>query len=193
MAMSFTASRLRHRIVGQLLDTLHNLVSSLAGKTLACTAILWLLVFAACKQLLWRDTHAAFFSETGVYELDYSLYRQAEAHEFIQHANTDAHGPRPENTKPAPVICAAITTFNRDGRQYLNETVGSMLVGLTMEERSVLDVRLLFAHAEGAVHPDWDSGWLDTLDHWGGYNVSKEDLEHIYELETTQNFYAKGV
>jgi len=193
MAMIFTASQFRPRNAGGLLNTLRHLVSSLAGKTLVFTAILWLLIFAACKQLLWRDPHAAFFSETGVYELDYSLYRQAEAHEFIQHATTDARGPRPEITKPAPVICAAITTFNRDGHQYLNETVGSMLVGLTMEERSVLDVRLLFAHAEGAVHPDWDSGWLDTLDHWGGYNVSKEDLEHIYELETTQNFYAKGV
>jgi hypothetical protein len=34
---------------------------------------------------------------------------------------------------------------------------------------------------------------LGALDHWGGYNVSKEDLEHIHELEIAQNFYAKGV
>jgi hypothetical protein len=172
------------------LKTTKAIILSRASKTLACATFIWLLVFATCKQLLWRDPHAAFFSENGVYDLKYSSLRQAEAQKFFQDVETKV---QPKTAQQAPVICAAITTFKRDGRQYLNETVGTMLAGLTTEERSLLDVRLLFAHADGTVHPDWDSRWLDTVDHWSGYNVSQEDLTHIQELEQTQNFYAKGV
>lgn len=68
-----------------------------------------------------------------------------------------------------------------------------MLAGLTSEERNTLHVRLLFAHADSTVHQDWNRPWLDTLDHWSTYNVSQEDLDHIQELETAQDFYAKGV
>ena len=68
-----------------------------------------------------------------------------------------------------------------------------MLAGLTDEERNALEVHLLFAHVDSRVHPDWERQWLGTLDQWGTYNVSKEDLSHIQELETAQNFYAKGV
>lgn len=169
------------------------LVTSSAGITLACTAILWLSVFTACKHLLWRDPHTAFFSEDGVYDLDYSSFRQKEAHDYISEADAGDHNQTQTPNSATPSICAAITTFNRDGRQYLNETVGSMLADLTGEEREELEVRLLFAHVDSVVHPDWNAQWLDTLDHWGTYNISMEDLSHIKEWETAQNFYAKGV
>jgi hypothetical protein len=175
------------------LPSIRALVSSPAGVTLACTAIIWLSIFAACKHLLWRDPHTAFFSEDGAYDLDYSSFRQAEAHEYIAQAEEGAHNRTEISTTGTPSICAAITTFNRNGRQYLNETVGSMLAGLTDEERNELDVQLLFAHVNSTVHPDWGAKWLDTLDQWGTYNVSEEDLGQVQEWETAQNFYAKGV
>jgi hypothetical protein len=175
------------------ISAIRALVTSSAGITLACTTILWLSIFAACKHLLWRDPHTAFFSEDGVYDLDYSSYRQAEAHEFIAQADAKAHNQTDTPRPATPSVCAAITTFNRHGRQYLNGTVGSMLAGLTDEEREELEVRVLFAHVESSVHPDWNARWLDTLDHWGTYNVSDKDLGHIQELENAQNFYAKGV
>jgi hypothetical protein len=190
----FTFSSLSgFKLTDRSLNTTNNVVYSRASKTLACATLVWLLIFATCKRLLWRDPHAAFFSETGAYDLKYSLLRQAEAQEYIHDIETNVRHPRPEAARQVPVICAAITTFKRDGRQYLNGTVGTMLAGLTNEERSLLEVRLLFAHADGVVHPDWDSRWLDTVDHWSGYNVSQEDLTHIQELEKAQNFYAKGV
>jgi hypothetical protein len=161
--------------------------------TLACTAIIWLSIFVACKHLLWRDPHTAFFSEDGVYDLDYSSLRQAEAHEYIAQAEAGAHNQTETPRTGTPSICAAITTFNRNGRQYLNETVGSMLAGLTDEERNELEVQLLFAHVDSTVHPDWDAKWLDTLDQWSTYNVSDQDLSQVQEWETAQNFYAKGV
>lgn len=191
--MSYSTFELAKTLANHPRQTVHHLASSPACKVLACTAILWLSLFAACKQLLWRDPHAAFFSEDGVYDLDYSSYRRAEAHEYIDQARLGDRNPRSKAARPAPVICAAITTFNRNGRQYLNETVGSMLANLSEEERSVLDVRLLFTHADSTIHPDWNNRWLDTVDYWGSYNVSDEELGHIQELETAENYYAKGV
>jgi GR25 family glycosyltransferase involved in LPS biosynthesis len=164
-----------------------------AGRTLMLAIVLWLLIFATCKQLLWRDPHAAFFSEDGVYDLGYSLNRQLRAHEFIGLASTDSSTLSRKGSTSSPVLCAAITTFNRPGRQYLNETIGSMLADLTIEERSALDVRLLFAHADSKLHPDWNKTWLSILDDWSGYKVAREELGHIEELEQTQNFYEKGV
>lgn len=175
------------------LPSIRTLVSSSAGVTLACTAIIWLSIFAACKHLLWRDPHTAFFSEDGVYDLDYSSFRQAEAHEYIAQADAGAHNQTHAPKTSTPTICAAITTFNRNGRQYLNETVGSMLAGLTDEERNELEVQLLFAHVNSTVHPDWNAQWLDTIDRWNTYNVSTVELGQVQEWETAENFYAKGV
>jgi len=175
------------------LPSIRALITSSAGVTLACTAIIWLSIFAACKHLLWRDPHTAFFSEDGVYDLDYSSFRQAEAHEYIAQAETGAHNRTGTSRIGTPSICAAITTFNRNGRQYLNETVGSMLAGLTDEERNKLEVQLLFAHVDSTVHPDWNARWLEAMDQSGTYNVSREDLSRVQEWEAAQNFYAKGV
>ncbi|GAB7335357.1 hypothetical protein MBLNU13_g07743t2 [Cladosporium sp. NU13] len=136
---------------------------------------------------------APFFSEDGVYDLDYSSFRQAEAHEYIAQADAGDHNQTQSPRTGTPSICAAITTFNRKGRQYLNETVGSMLAGLTDEERNELEVQLLFAHVDSTIHSDWNARWLDTLDRWGTYNVSDERLSQVQEWETAQNFYAKGV
>lgn len=189
LPMSQITSTTLKRPLRRILD----LTNSLAGRTLVFAIVLWLLIFAICKKFLWRDPHAAFFSEDGVYDLGYSLTRQSQAHEFIDRANSESSAPSRKDSTSSPVICAAITTFNRHGRQYLNETVGSMLASLTAEERTALDVRLLFAHADSALHPDWNKSWLNSLNAWGGYNVTRQEMDHIKELEQKQNFYEKGV
>lgn len=189
--MPQTLSNLRNR---PLRTIIADLIASPAGRTLTAAIVVWLLIFATCKQLLWRDPHAAFFSSDGVYDLGYSLTRQSQAHDFIDLASKEeSSAPSRNGSKSLPAICAAVTTFNRPGRQYLNETIGSMLAGLSVEERSALDVRLLFAHADSSLHPDWKATWLSTADEWDGYKVSAEELAHIEELERTQNFYEKGV
>ncbi|KAF2156388.1 hypothetical protein K461DRAFT_275493 [Myriangium duriaei CBS 260.36] len=179
---------------GSVSATALGLANSTAGRVLACTALLWLIAFATFRQTLWRDPHTAFFQDDKVYDLGYSLVRQEQARSFVHDADRgspalleidrDRVGP--------PVVCAAVTTFKRD-KQYLNETIGSMLVGLTPEERSALDVRLLFAHAQPEKHPDWNATWLRSIDLWSGYNVSKEQSGHLQELEDQGNFYEKGV
>lgn len=171
-----------------------DVANSTPGRTLAATLVAWLLLFGLCKQLLWRDPHSGFFSEEGVYDLGYSTVRQREAHTYIEEAEVNDAASAPTGPqKPPPVVCAALTTFKRDPTNYLNETVGSMLIGLTSEERSALDVRVLFTHVNPTIHVDWNKSWLRILDHWSGYNVSAQELDQIREWEDAPNYYAKGV
>lgn len=77
--------------------------------------------------------------------------------------------------------------------EYLNTTVGSMLVGLSRKERSVIHVRLLFADTDPRDHPDYGRQWLERLDHVEGYDVSSQTLAHLEALEVAQDFHEKGV
>jgi len=93
-----------------------------------------------------------------------------------------------------PEICAAFVTVRRDGKQYIDVAVGSMLEGLTDEERSKLYSYVFFANTDPAVHPTWDKPWLrNAVDAALSYNVSESTMEHLRELEEKRDFYAKGV
>ena len=165
-------------------------LKSTAGRVLLCTAIVWLFAFFYCKHTLWRDPHSAFFDDSAVYDLHYSHERQVEANGFL--AKAEANSVQHQSSAD-PVICAGIATVKRDEVQYLNGTLGSLLVGLTPEERSALNVRLLFASADPSAHPNWDDQWLKVLDHWSGYNVSEQELDDLRKMEEEKKYGQKGV
>jgi hypothetical protein len=76
---------------------LRNLVRSLlsipAIRALTISAALWLLAFAYCSHVLWRDPHSAFFKSERVYDLGYSQIRQQEARAYLERANATAGIP----------------------------------------------------------------------------------------------------
>ncbi|KAF2219286.1 hypothetical protein BDZ85DRAFT_225084, partial [Elsinoe ampelina] len=168
-----------------------HLANTSAARVLALTGLLWLTAFFICKSILWRDPHSAFFKEEGVYDLGYSTTRQEEAIQFISAADNSSTPPSPPVKDP--LICAAFTTFQREGRQYLRESIGSMLVSLTPLERSTLDLHLLFTHVDPARSTDWNATWLSLTNTWSTYNTTPSQLSLISEWETSRNFYAKGV
>lgn len=155
------------------------------------TAVIWLLLFFWGKHRLWRDPHAGFFNDSAVYDLHYSHQRQLQAAEYLEKA--EVNPDLTYESSPNPVICAGIATIPRDNVQYLNATLGSMLVSLTPEERKVLSVRLLFASTDPSSHPDWDDNWLKLLDHYSAYNVSEEEARQLTQWEKEKNFARKGV
>jgi len=159
-----------------------------SGRVLLFTTTIWLLSFVYCKKKFWRDPHSAFFDSSTVYDQGYSSVRGQQAMDFL-----DSPWSPTYTTSLDPVICAGIVTARRSNVQYLNTTVGSMLVGLSREERSAIHVRLLFADTNPQDHPDFDQQWLERLDHVEGYNVSSQTLAHLGALEDAQDFYEKGV
>ncbi|KAK6002037.1 hypothetical protein QM012_002527 [Aureobasidium pullulans] len=159
-----------------------------AGRALGLTAVLWLLALFYCKHKFWRDPHSAFFDSSTVYDQGYSLVRSEEGLQFLSAASS-----RADESSLDPVICAGIVTVRRDPVQYLNKTIGSMLAGLTVEERSALHIRLLFAESEPQMHPDYHQRWLGQLESAETYVITGESLEHLRELEKARNFFEKGV
>jgi hypothetical protein len=153
---------------------------------------MWLVTFGLLKTALWREPRSGFFQDKTVYDLQYSSVRQDEARAWVDEQESRLDSSR-NDVGSKPVICAALATYRRSTRQYLNETIGSMLAGLTDDERDALNVRILFAHADPVEHPDWDRKWLRSVDSWSGYNLTKSELERAILAEKERNFYVKGV
>lgn len=86
-----------------------------------------------------------------------------------------------------------MATYKRPERQYLNESLGSLLVGLTPEERRALHIKVLFSHTDPWTHPDWNRTWLRVLDSWSGYELSDSEMTDVRAVEAEENFYVKGI
>lgn len=164
-----------------------------ALRALAISSLAWLIVFGLLKERLWRGPRSGFFEDATVYDLGYSATRQEEARQWAAVQEDDLDQNHDHSRSQDPAICAAFVTYNRPQRQYLNESIGSMLAGLTINERDALNVRLLFAHSDPTVHPDWDRRWLGSLDSWSGYNLTEPEMEKVRYVEEERNFYIKGV
>ncbi|KAL3423007.1 hypothetical protein PVAG01_04753 [Phlyctema vagabunda] len=167
------------------------LLLSPAGRVLILSTTCWLAAFVFCRYEYSRDPHSAFFKSEHVYDLKYSNFREQQATRFLSAAterNTSDHV-----LKEPPEICAAFVTVKRD-IQYIDAAIGSLLEGLTSEERNNLYLHVLFANPDPEVHPTYQQPWLHILaDSAAGYNVTDQTLEHLRGLEKARNFYEKGV
>lgn len=163
------------------------------GRALLATLLVWLVAFVFSQNAFWRDPHSWFFDSDRAYTFEYTNHRRQEARSWVTAANDSRNAIesfRPHSNNE-PVICAGIATVKRRGVQYLNGTVGSMLAGLTAEERSAVNVRLLFANTSvedpQGHHPNYNETWLRALDSWGPYNLTEDELDTLkqYQRENT--------
>ncbi|RDW81314.1 uncharacterized protein DSM5745_04871 [Aspergillus mulundensis] len=166
-----------------------------ASRIFLSSLLLWILLYTHCRNQYWRDPHSAFFQDSHVYDLDYSLHRERESWHFIARYNAASNPPEyTDGRSEAPTVCAAMVTVRREHDTYFEASVGSLLEGLSEKERRALRLTVLFADTDPAVHPSWGMTWVDRLvDQAGGYVVSEEQLEHLRVLERERNFYEKGV
>lgn len=181
-----------------ILRAVNRILSFPAARAFALGLALWLLIFTFCHFALWRDPHGAYFHSEHVYDQDYSHVRQEEARGFIDHhANETRH--RYVKAGDHPAICAALVTVRRehpDARRYFSDAIGSMLAGLTPQERAALDLTVLFANAaDPAQHPDFDAPWVSrVIDYASGYEgMSEEEMVELRQLEGAEDFQRKGV
>jgi hypothetical protein len=172
---------------------LRTLVTKAAARALLVTLLVFFLAFQYCKYRLWRDPHSGFFNSDHVYDFDYSDARKEEAEKFIQGANETSSAPF-RHARNDPVVCAAYATVKRPELQYLTNSVGSMLYGLSGQERGALYLYLLFADTDPTRHPEWNAPWISNIvDRAGTYNMSEREFTRIQEMEKDRNFYVKGM
>ena len=128
-----------------------------------------------------------------MYDFDYSDARKEEAEKFVQSANETSSAPF-RHASNDPVVCAAYATVKRPELQYLTGSVGSMLYGLSGQERGALYLYLLFADTDPARHPEWNAPWISNIvDRAGTYNMSEREFTRIQQMEKDRNFYVKGM
>ena len=162
-----------------------------AFRALVVTIALWLLAFTYCNFRYWRNPHSAFFHSEHVYDLEYSAYRQEEARAYQKGATTDVGLPK---AGKSPEICAAITTIKREGLQYLEDTVGSLLAGLTEAERAKVWITIFFADTDPEIHPMYHEPWIrNAVDEIASFNLSAEAMEKLQEKEQSGDYMKKAI
>lgn len=93
-----------------------------------------------------------------------------------------------------PTICVSFATVKRDGYDYFEASVGSLLEGLDPRERSALCLNILFRDTDPSRNPSWGQKRTDRLvDKTGSYDASEEEFSHLQELEKARNFHEKGI
>ena len=179
---------------GYLKSLARSLATRSAARALLVTLIVYFFAFQYCKYRLWRDPHSAFFNSDHVYDFVYSDYRKSEAESFVRAANSTINAESRFLAGNDPVVCAAYATVKRPQLQYLTGSVGSMLQGLSRQEREALYLYLLFADTDPGKHPEWNALWISNIvDRAGTYNISQREFDRIQQMEKDRNFYVKGM
>ncbi|CAD0086133.1 unnamed protein product [Aureobasidium vineae] len=128
-----------------------------------------------------RDPGSWFFNPSSGYSQRYSAFRQQQAERFVEAA---VETPPYRKSNPATGLCVGIPSVARDGARYLRTTVGSLLAGLSQEERAGMYLMVFLPHSDPNIHPAFQEAWLSNLvDEIVLYNVSNQEMEYIESLE----------
>ena len=208
------------------------LFSSPILNTLLAFLVTFTLLVSYGKTYFYRDPGSIFYDATHAYVKWYSHVREVEAGTFLalvnatwngfQNGGTSGNltmgnrmsavyspGNHAEGKKPS--TCAVFMTMKREGEQYIELALASMLADLTRAERQDLHVAILFAHMDPTIHPSWQRPWLrqlvdEAFAYENFYNSSKssntegpatssasESLEYLSNLEKNNDYPFKGV
>ena len=179
------------RIREQAPETVHGAFSTPRGGVFLSFLVFYLLIVVYLSNTNYRDPTSFFFDPQHGYERRYSLQRQHEAEIFIEKANSSS--PRPGILKE-PEMCIGIATIGRPGDQYVRAAIGSLLEGLTQEQRDEISLIVFLAQTDIREHPIHGEAWVEALsDQVLSYDVPNEELEHLRNLERNKNYREKGV
>ncbi|EPE30230.1 hypothetical protein GLAREA_12953 [Glarea lozoyensis ATCC 20868] len=148
---------------------------------LAAFSILYLVLIQYCCMANYRDPTSRFFDPTRAYKHIYSQERIKEADSFI--LSQDSRPSAIEHAVQTPVLCIGVATVARRGDQYVRRTIGSLLEGLSQQERGAIYMNLFLAHTDPAKHPVFGEKWVETLPN-KIVEYSKSDIERVQEWET---------
>lgn len=160
--------------------SLQSLMNRAPVKIFAGFSIFFLFLIQYCRHANQRDPTSYFFDPAHAYDRVYSASRMREADAFIKSAELLSGGPKP--VKQVPEMCIGIATVARRGEQYVRQTIGSLLDGLSEAERDTLYLNILVAHTEPSKHPIFGDKWAKTLPN-KLLAYDKTDIPRIQEWE----------
>ncbi|PKY04702.1 hypothetical protein P168DRAFT_137697 [Aspergillus campestris IBT 28561] len=133
---------------------------------IASFAVVYLLLLLFCHSNSARDPTSFFFQPDVGYRPQRSLQRIDES---IQYLSTFNHSFTPHSTadQTAPTsnvdLCIGIVTVKRPLQQNLDQTVGSLLDGLTPTQRRRVVLHLLIAEPNPGDHPTYHHPWVSNV------------------------------
>lgn len=165
---------------------------------LLCYSILYLLALIYCRFNSARDPGSFFFDPDEGYRPRYSVQRIEEALQYVSKFNNSPSALELPITNPTSTtkktICVAIVTIKRPLIQNLDMTVGSLLDGLSSDQRRRLSLHVLFAHRDPSHHPDYTQPWVHSLiDHILTYNRLNASLETLKQTKDPQKIREKSL
>ncbi|KAF1829589.1 hypothetical protein BDW02DRAFT_583573 [Decorospora gaudefroyi] len=139
-----------------------------------------------------RDPTSVFFNPRKGYAPRYSATRREQAQNFIAAYNPANVVKAGEQKKRK--LCVGIPSFKREGAQYLPDAVGSLLEGLTPEERQEIYFIVFLPHSNPELHPAYHQAWLAGLtDQVVTYGFGMDRMQYIRDMEVRDKFDEKGL
>ena len=171
-------------------------LSTPVGLSLVIFLSVFLPLIHHCRHTYFRDPTSAFFDPVRGYERSYSLEREQQALvEVVESANNHDGfvSPPVKHVGRSLRMCIGIATVAREGEQYVQHTVGSLMAGLNETQRSEIRLLTLIAHTTPKVHPAFDEAWLRILsDEVLLYDDRNPYFDQLLNWEADRNFLAKG-
>ncbi|KAF2714433.1 hypothetical protein K504DRAFT_3300 [Pleomassaria siparia CBS 279.74] len=142
-----------------------------------------------------RDPTSLFFNPRTGYAPQYSSVRKGQAEAFIVTTANNKTYIEAKKNDTKKKLCVGIPSIARKGARYLRDAVGSLLDGLTPEERSEIHFVVFIPHSDPTVHPAYAEDWLPNLtDDVLVYDLPEDQMNHIKQLEEEGGlFLEKGI
>jgi len=191
--------RLKPRITLGILDGRESptpwshVANSVTAWLLGLSALLWILSYQYLRFGSSRDPTSYFFNAATGYERRYSVHREQQAYDFIRSAN--ASSTASVQSQGDPFMCLGVATVARQSAlQYVRGTIGSLLQGLSEQERQSIYLMPFIAHTRPSDHPIRQEPWLATLsDRVLEYELSGDDLARLQHLEEGHHHHNKSM
>lgn len=161
-----------------------------SGRSIAILSFiaLYLCVAQYCRWQYYRDPTSYFFDPQRGYTEGYSSVRRQEANRFITSVSSNTYNQT--RASPTPKFCLGVNSVARENVRYFPTSVGSLLDGLTTEERQEIYLVLFLAHTDPTTHPAYFELWLTNVaDKVLTYSLLEDQLKHIQNLERERGLF----
>lgn len=172
------------------LSALMNMCTTLSGRSIAFLSFILFYTCALqyCRLNYYRDPTSFFFNPQRAYTESYSAVRRQQADSFIQSASKSDFNKITASSEPT--FCVGVASVARDSARYFSTSVGSLLEGLTTEERKAIYLVLFIAHTDPQTHPEYAEPWVENVaDRVLTYALPEDQLEYIRKLENDRGIF----
>ncbi|KAL8662819.1 MAG: hypothetical protein Q9202_004421 [Teloschistes flavicans] len=171
------------------------ILTTVAGRSFLVFLFAYLLLLYLGQHAFYADPTSVFFDSRRAYQHPYSSHRQRQADDFVEttEKSLDKNDSALRGTRSS--LCLGIATVERSGPQYLRHTLGSLMEGLTDEERHTIHTVILIGHTQPQNHSIYHEPWLKALSNQIlTYNISNaKQLDLLTEWERHQDYRRKAI